>query len=250
MERVGQLLIGDVAARQPPRQRQPADRRHDRRVDAIADRDFDDAVAVLQLGDVDDRLALAADVDKRHRRPDGHDGALDGLALLELLRLLRRREHRGEIFFGIAHKLDSPDGSTQLGSINAEPAEPAEFRSQHGHQFSASFAISALLSVVVTCAESLTSPPRPRRDQRRESASARGSAGRCCERRKRPRSQVRTSQREPAVQSPGSSALARHSTVLPTPSDQQHTFTRIRPNSPSAVPPRSTHSDCRSSSAT
>ena len=103
--RVGQLLIGDVAARQLPGERQPAGCRHHGRLDAIADRNLDEAVGVLQLGDVDDRLALAADVDECHRRPDGDDGALDGLTLVVLPGLRGRREHRGEIFFGLAHKM-------------------------------------------------------------------------------------------------------------------------------------------------
>ena len=55
------------------------------------------AVVVLQFGDLDRRLALAADVDERHLRPDRDDRALDGLALLDALRLDRRLEHRGEI---------------------------------------------------------------------------------------------------------------------------------------------------------
>ena len=71
------------------------------RLDAVAHRDLELAVGVLQLGDLDRRFALAADVDEGHLGPDRDDGALDGLPCLEALRLERRLEHRGEIvFFG------------------------------------------------------------------------------------------------------------------------------------------------------
>ena len=56
-------------------------------MNAVADGDLDIAIVILQLVDVDHRLALAADVDQRRFRADGDDGAFDGLALLDALRL-------------------------------------------------------------------------------------------------------------------------------------------------------------------
>ncbi|HYJ96195.1 MAG TPA: hypothetical protein VEV86_16295, partial [Vicinamibacterales bacterium] len=44
-------------------------------------------LVVFELGNVDFRLALASDVDERHFGADRDDGALDGLTLLETLRL-------------------------------------------------------------------------------------------------------------------------------------------------------------------
>ena len=95
--------VGRGAARQPPGERQPSLGRHHHRLDAVADGDLERAVVVLQFVDLDRGLALAADVDERHLRADRDDRALDGLALLEALRLERRLEHRGEIFIGLAH---------------------------------------------------------------------------------------------------------------------------------------------------
>src|SRR5262245_53475956 len=71
---------------------------------AIADRDIDIAVRVFQFGNVNLRLALPTDADAGHLRPDRHNGPLDGLALRDSTRLDGRRlEHRGEIFFLLAH---------------------------------------------------------------------------------------------------------------------------------------------------
>ena len=103
VERVFELPLGRGAARQLPGERQPSLGRHHHRLDAVADGDLESAVVVLQFGDLDHGLALAADVDERHLRADRDDRALDGLALLEALRLERRLEHRGEIFIGLAH---------------------------------------------------------------------------------------------------------------------------------------------------
>ena len=110
-ERVLELLVGRGAARKLPRERQPAVGRHHHRLDAVADRHLEHAVGVLQLGDVDLRLALAADVDERHLRADRDDRAFDGLPSLEAPRLKRRLEHGREIFFfGFGHNalLQSP----------------------------------------------------------------------------------------------------------------------------------------------
>ena len=87
------------------RQHDAAARRHDHRLDAVADRDLDVALVVLELLDVDLRLALAADADEGDLRPEPGDDALDGLAALEAARLDRRLEHRREIFFLLAHCL-------------------------------------------------------------------------------------------------------------------------------------------------
>ena len=46
----------------------------------VADRHLEHTVIVLQFGDVEDRFALAADVDERHLGADADDGALDRLA--------------------------------------------------------------------------------------------------------------------------------------------------------------------------
>lgn len=72
-------------------------------LDAVADRDLDVAVGVLEFDEVDLGLALAADADKRHLRAEGDDGAFDGLPALELLRGDRGGEHRREILFLVAH---------------------------------------------------------------------------------------------------------------------------------------------------
>ena len=76
--------------------------RHDHRLNSVADRDLERAVGVLQLRDIDLRLALAADVDERHLRAERDDGALDGLATLESAGLDGRLEHCREIFL-LAH---------------------------------------------------------------------------------------------------------------------------------------------------
>ncbi len=60
-------------------------------------------VGVLQFREVDLGLAFAAHVDEGHLRAERDDGALDGLAPIELARLDGRLEHRGEIFFLLAH---------------------------------------------------------------------------------------------------------------------------------------------------
>ena len=91
--------VADAFARQPD----AAAGRDHHGADAIADRELDVAIGVLQLGDIKLRLAFAADVDERHFRPDPDDGALDRLSAIELARLDGRFEHRCEIFFLIAH---------------------------------------------------------------------------------------------------------------------------------------------------
>ena len=83
--------------RQPARQRDPARGSTPPCLDAIANRNLEGAVRVLELGHVDDGLALAADVDQRDLRADRDDRALDGLAPGQRLRLDRRLEQRGEI---------------------------------------------------------------------------------------------------------------------------------------------------------
>ena len=98
-----ELLRGRGSERQRARERQAADGRHDHRLDAVAGGDLEVALGIPQLADLDRGLAFAADVHERHRRADGHDGALDGLTLLEALRLQRSFEHRGKIFLGLAH---------------------------------------------------------------------------------------------------------------------------------------------------
>ncbi len=103
VERVFELPRGRGPPRQPPGKCQPSLGRHDHRLDAVADRDLENAFVVLQFGDLDQGLALAADVDERHLRADRDDRALDGLTLLDVLRLERSLEHRGEIFIGFAH---------------------------------------------------------------------------------------------------------------------------------------------------
>ena len=85
-------------SRQLPREGQPSHRGHHHRLNAVADRDLESAVGILQLRDLDRGFTLAADVDERHLRSDRDDGSLDGLPLLETLRFERRFEHRGEIF--------------------------------------------------------------------------------------------------------------------------------------------------------
>jgi hypothetical protein len=61
------------------------------------------AVGVLQLGDLDLGFALAADVDERHLPADRDDGAFDGLAAPEPLRLDRRLEHCCKVFLRLSH---------------------------------------------------------------------------------------------------------------------------------------------------
>ena len=69
-----------AALRMPLRDRMvPATGRDDDGLNAIADGRLDIAVLVLQLGNVNLRLALSADADQGHLRPDGNNGSLDGL---------------------------------------------------------------------------------------------------------------------------------------------------------------------------
>src|SRR4029077_13105222 len=91
-----ELAIARGAAEQPARHRDPASGRDHGRLDALPDRDLEPAVLVLQLGNLDRRLALAADVDEGDLGPDPDDQALDRLSPVEPLRLGRRLEHRGE----------------------------------------------------------------------------------------------------------------------------------------------------------
>src|SRR6185503_10747395 len=75
----------------------------DGRLDAVANGDLEAALVVLQFADVDLGFALAAHVDERHLGADRDDRALDGLALLVVLRLQRSLEHGGEILLGLTH---------------------------------------------------------------------------------------------------------------------------------------------------
>ena len=103
VERVFELLVGRGPARQPPGKCQPSLGRHHHRLDAVADRDLEHAFVVLQFGNLDQGLALAADVDERHLRADRDDGAFDGLPSLDMFCLARSLEHRGEVFIRLAH---------------------------------------------------------------------------------------------------------------------------------------------------
>ena len=103
LKRVLELPRRRGSERQRARERQPAHGRHHHRLDAVAGGDLEVALGVPQFANLDRGLALAADVHERHRRADGHDGALDRLTLLEALRLERRFEHRRKIFLGLAH---------------------------------------------------------------------------------------------------------------------------------------------------
>src|SRR4029078_9116213 len=85
------------------RQHDATARRDDHGLDAVADRHLDVAVGVLQLSEVDLRLALAAYADERHLRAEGDDRAFDRLTALESDRLDGRLEHRRKIFFVLAH---------------------------------------------------------------------------------------------------------------------------------------------------
>src|SRR4030095_9242757 len=75
------------------------------RLTAVAAPESESALVVLQLADVDDGLALAADGDQRHLRTDCDDRAFDRLALFDAPGSLRRLEHRLEIFLGFAHEM-------------------------------------------------------------------------------------------------------------------------------------------------
>src|SRR6202008_4143685 len=86
----------------------PSPGRHDDRLYAVANIDLENALGVLQFGNLDQRFALATDVHEGHVRTDRHDRALDGLTLLDALRLNRSLEHRGEIFVGFAHGMPIP----------------------------------------------------------------------------------------------------------------------------------------------
>ena len=103
MERVLELPVGRGPSRQLPGECQPSRGRHHHGLDAVADRDLDIAIGVLQLLDLDLGFTLAADVHERHFGADRDDRALDGLTPLEALRFEGRLEHRGEIFLGLAH---------------------------------------------------------------------------------------------------------------------------------------------------
>ena len=71
----------------------------DDRGDAVADRRLERTVVVLQLGDVEHRFALAADVDQGHLVADADDGAFDRLAFRETAGSCGRLEQRREILF-------------------------------------------------------------------------------------------------------------------------------------------------------
>jgi hypothetical protein len=74
----------------------------DRRLHAVADRHLDVSLVVFQFGELDRRLALAADVDERALGPDRDNRALDRLPGLEALRFDRGLEHRGKIVLRLA----------------------------------------------------------------------------------------------------------------------------------------------------
>ena len=84
---------------------QPAGGRDHDGGDAVADRNLDVPLLVLQLRDVDRRFTFSADVDERHLGANRDDPALDGLPLAQRFRLDRRFEHRGEIFGLISHDM-------------------------------------------------------------------------------------------------------------------------------------------------
>ena len=96
-------LHGGSTANQLSRESQSARGRHDRRLDAFADRDLEHAVGVLQFGDLDDGFTFAADVDEGDLRTNGDDPSLDRLPSLVLHGLTGRFEQRREIFLGFAH---------------------------------------------------------------------------------------------------------------------------------------------------
>jgi hypothetical protein len=103
VERIFELPLGCRPARQLAGEGQPADRRHQHRLNAVTDRHLQRAVRVLELGEVDDGFPLPAHVDERDLGTNRHDPAFEGLAVLEPLRLQRSLEHRGEIFVRFAH---------------------------------------------------------------------------------------------------------------------------------------------------
>jgi hypothetical protein len=103
LERVFDLALGGRVAHALAREHDPARGGHDHRLDAVAGRELDVALGVLQFLEVDLRLALAADVDEGHLRTERHNRALDGLAAVELLGLHRGLEHGGKVFFGLTH---------------------------------------------------------------------------------------------------------------------------------------------------
>ena len=107
MEGIFELARGGGPACEPARERQPALGRDHHRLNAIAHRDFERALFVLQLVERDHRLALATDVDERDLWTDGDDRAFDRLASGVSRRLLRRLEHRREIFVLVGHANDS-----------------------------------------------------------------------------------------------------------------------------------------------
>ena len=105
MERVLELPVGRGSSRQLPGEGQPSRGRHHHGLNAVADRDLDVAVGVLQLLDLNLSFTLAADVHERHFRAERDDRALDGLTPLEALRFEGRLEHRGKIFVRVAPAL-------------------------------------------------------------------------------------------------------------------------------------------------
>ena len=140
MERVFELTLRRGPSRQPAGERQPSHGRHHNGLNAVANRDLESALVVLQFGDLDRRLALAADVDKRHLRADPDDPALDGLALLDTLRFDRSLEHRGEIFRRLAHGTLQRDGYVRkqvfviirVGGAEGEGKEEGGSRKEEG----------------------------------------------------------------------------------------------------------------------
>src|SRR5262249_6212770 len=76
----------------------------DGRFDLVADRELHGSGRrIAELGGVDDRLALAADLDERSVRAERGDAPAEDVDLAELSAARRRglacREHGGEIFF-------------------------------------------------------------------------------------------------------------------------------------------------------
>jgi len=87
LKRLFELPIACGSARKLAGECQTAGRRNDDRVNTVANRCFQRAVVVFELVEVDDRFALAADVDERDVVTKADDRSFNGLALFVLLRL-------------------------------------------------------------------------------------------------------------------------------------------------------------------
>ena len=124
--RIGQLSVGRRTAHQLPRERQPARGRHDDRLNPIANSHLDHAFVVLQFGDIEDSLALAAHIHEGHRRTDRDDLSLDRLPSVVLCGLMRRLEQGREIIFGHGHW-----GTPGCSGKTDSQIRPASYRQRH-----------------------------------------------------------------------------------------------------------------------